>query len=99
MKNPKKRKKSKNNRIFKLILLLFIGYFVITMYQQKCEMELLRQQEAEYMEKIEQRKKEIAALEEQLKQSNDDEYIEKIARQQLKMVGSDEIIIIDIGKE
>ena len=39
-------------------------------------MELLRQQEAEYMEKIEQRKKEIAALEEQLKQSNDDEYIE-----------------------
>lgn len=95
----KKKRKSKNNRIYRLIFLLIIGYFFNTLYQQKREMQLLQEQEAEFTQRLEVRREEISALEEQLKQSDHDEYIEKIARQQLKMIGSDELMVIDIGRE
>lgn len=70
-----------------------------TLYQQRNEMQFLGQQESEYLQEITKRQQEIADLEEQLAQSENDEYIEKIARQQLKMIGSDEIMIIDIGHQ
>ena len=70
-----------------------------TLYQQRNEMQFLSQQESEYLQEITKRQEEIADLEEQLAKSEDDEYIEKIARQQLKMIGADEIMIIDIGHQ
>lgn len=95
----RKKKKNSTKRIYIGVLLLVMFYVVTTLYQQKREMNLLRQQEVGYLQEIEKRQQEIASLQEQLAQSNDDEYIEKIARQQLKMIGSDEIMIIDIGQQ
>ncbi|AKL93636.1 septum formation initiator [Clostridium aceticum] len=71
----------------------------ITLYQQKQEMNWLEQQEINYVQQIEGIQRDIESLQQQLEISNDDEYIEKIARQQLKMIGTDEILIIDIGQQ
>ncbi|AOY75515.1 Septum formation initiator [Clostridium formicaceticum] len=72
---------------------------MITLYQQKQEMEWLKQQELSYLQQVEEIQRDIESLQQQLEISNDDEYIEKIARQQLKMIGSEEMLIIDIGQQ
>jgi len=98
-KKKKNKSKSKSNKIYKILFLIIIFYVMTTLYQQRNEMQFLGQQESEYLQEIAKRQQEIADLEEQLAQSENDEYIEKIARQQLKMIGSDEIMIIDIGHQ
>lgn len=80
------------------ILSIVALYVVITFYQQQQEMKQLSQQEEAYLQQIERIQEDIDALQQQLDKSDDDEYIERIARQQLKMIGSDEMLIIDIGE-
>ncbi|KJF27216.1 FtsB family cell division protein [Clostridium aceticum] len=95
----KKKRRNKTKQIGIGILCLVGCYMAITLYQQKQEMNWLEQQEINYVQQIEGIQRDIESLQQQLEISNDDEYIEKIARQQLKMIGTDEILIIDIGQQ
>ncbi|WP_156778720.1 FtsB family cell division protein [Clostridium formicaceticum] len=95
----KKKRSNKTKRIGILVLCLVGCYMMITLYQQKQEMEWLKQQELSYLQQVEEIQRDIESLQQQLEISNDDEYIEKIARQQLKMIGSEEMLIIDIGQQ
>ncbi|SET22451.1 Septum formation initiator [Natronincola peptidivorans] len=94
----KKKRTNTSKRIWMGILSIVALYVVITFYQQQQEMKQLSQQEEAYLQQIERIQEDIDALQQQLDKSDDDEYIERIARQQLKMIGSDEMLIIDIGE-
>lgn len=95
----KKKRKNTSKTIGMGILLILALYIVGTLYQQQQEMKHLKEMERTYLQEIETIQQDIDTLNQQLEVSNDDQYIEKIARQQLKMIGSDEIIIIDIGQQ
>lgn len=99
MKNKaKKRGRSKENLIFAFSLILIIGIFAVPMY---CSAEKKFQLEAEIAD-VQARTKEAEEynqeLQNQIKYSDEDEYVEKIAREKLNMVMPDEIIFIDKNK-
>lgn len=95
-----KKKRKNTSKTIWIGALLILGFYVVsTLYQQQQELKHLKQQEISYLQEIEKIQQDIDILNQQLEVSNDDQYIEKIARQQLKMIGSDEIMVIDIGEE
>ena len=97
MKTKKRKNKSK---IIGTLILLVLGLYVVgTLYQQQQEMKALKQKEILSLQKIEEMQQDIDMLKEQLETSNEDQYIERIARQQLKMVDSDEFVVIDMGQQ
>lgn len=80
-----KKKRHKIGLWTKLIVLVIVGYFVMSFYQQQverkeleAEMESLHQEKAEIEERIDN-------LEEILKIGDSDEAIEKLARENLTM--------------
>ncbi|MCC5911244.1 MAG: septum formation initiator family protein [Clostridiaceae bacterium] len=95
----KKRRKDNTPKIIIGTMMVLGLYVVVTLYQQHQEMKYLEQQEMVYLEEIEGIQRDIEILREHLERSNDDDHIEKVARQQLRMIGRDEFIIIDIGKQ
>lgn len=95
----KKKRKNTSKTIWMGILLILVFYVLSTLYQQQQELKHLKQQEMSSLQEIEKIQQDIDILNQQLEVSNDDQYIEKIARQQLKMIGSNEIMVIDIGEQ
>lgn len=96
----KKKKRKNKSKIIGTLILLVLGLYVVgTLYQQQQEMKALKQKEILSLQKIEEMQQDIDMLKEQLETSNEDQYIERIARQQLKMVDSDEIVVIDMGQQ
>lgn len=85
------KKRPKVLIIFMSIFLLYFGYTMVT--QQIKLLELSKEKKA-YEEQIEKRKMEIDSLKKQLEEVQSPSYIEKIAREKLKMVRPDEIIFI-----
>jgi cell division protein FtsB len=94
----KKKRKSKENLIFAFSLMLIITVFAVPMYfgaEKKFELEKeIADIKAQTAEAVEYGEK----LENQIKYSDQDEYVEKIARERLNMVKPDEIIYIDKNK-
>lgn len=85
------KKRPKVLIIFMSVFLLYFGYTMVT--QQIKLLELNKEKKA-YEEQIEKRKMEIDSLKKQLEEVQSPAYIEKIAREKLKMVRPDEIIFI-----
>lgn len=94
----KKKRIKVTKYLFWAILLFVCGYVMFTLYEQQQEMAYLRVVQSQYIEKIEKIEKEVNQIQENINNANSDEYIEKIARQQLKMIGQDEMLFIDLGK-
>lgn len=82
--------------IFLVLTVLSMGYGVVDqalkVREYKEEMKSLRSQ----INKVDE---DIRELQENKKYINEDEYIEKIAREKLNMVKPEEIIYIDINKK
>lgn len=82
--------------IFLVLTILSMGYGVVDqalkVREYKEEMKSLRSQ----INKVDE---DIRELQENKKYINEDEYIEKIAREKLNMVKPEEIIYIDINKK
>jgi cell division protein DivIC len=82
--------------IFLVLTILSMGYGVVDqalrVKEYKEEMKSLRSQ----INKVDE---DIRELQENKKYINEDEYIEKIAREKLNMVKPEEIIYIDINKK
>lgn len=90
-KNKKKRKKIKKKYLFLSILVIYlIGFFsyqAFQIYNLKTQEKMLKHQKAEL-----QHQKGI--YEKQLEQVNSPEYIEKMARQSLRMIMPNEILFV-----
>mgnify|MGYP000921834805 CR=1 FL=1 len=96
----RKKKRRKKSRIIWITILLSLALYVgTTIYQQAKEMAYLDQQKKMVEEEIQRIEEEIESLNKQLEKSDEDEHIEKVAREKLKMIGSDEILIIDTGDQ
>ncbi|QXM07233.1 FtsB family cell division protein [Crassaminicella indica] len=93
-KNTVKKKKG----FFHIALLIFGLYISWIFIKQQIELKELKQQEEELNKKIIELKKETARLEEEKQLGDDPKFIEKVARERLKMVKPNEIIYIDINK-
>lgn len=97
--NNKKSDKDYSALIAKGIITVFIFSLLITVYNQKLEISELNSiyedVEYEYKEKEEELKK----LKKELKMVDSQEFIEKQAREKLKMVKPNEKVYIDTSKK
>lgn len=95
MKNRKTRKRVKVSHLIILALVVYIGIIFI---KQQSAIKELEEEKLQKQHEIERLNSEIMNIEEKLKYTDSLEYIEKMAREELKMVKPDEIIIIDTNK-
>ncbi len=91
-----RRKSSPIRKILWLFLLLLIINSLRTWYTQEKEARKLQAEEEAYQEQITLLQSEIEKLQYTLENITDDEFIEAIARKNLKMVREDEWVLIDI---
>ncbi|MCT4620711.1 MAG: septum formation initiator family protein [Marinisporobacter sp.] len=96
-KNRKNKIKSKN-RFFHIVILMVFLYVSWVFVKQQIELKELRKQEEALNNKILELKKEAAQLEEEKTLGDDPKFIEKVARERLKMAKPNEIIYIDMNK-
>jgi len=96
----KKRKRSSLSRkLFWLIVLLLALNPLRTWYIQEQERRELESQYAYAQQQAEELEEEIEALRHTLENITNDEHIEAMARQNLRMVNEDEWVLIDIQKQ
>ncbi|HHY90580.1 MAG TPA: cell division protein FtsL [Clostridiales bacterium] len=93
-----KKKRRKSSWIFRIFLLLIICYVAGIFINQRIQLHELNQERAALQKQVNQLKKEISRLENDKKRADDPEYIEKVAREELKMVKPNEIIYIDTNR-
>lgn len=89
----------RRNQITLVLLIVFVVYVSVTLMRQEIVLREVQYEEAEEIKKMEQLAAEVEALEQQIEESGDIEYIEKIAREKLKMVKANEIIYIIQNEE
>ncbi len=95
--NRKTRKKGrfiKRNRITIIIVGILFAYLSISLINQQIKINSLLEKEKEALEELESLKAEANSIKEKIEESNNDEFIEKVAREKLKMVKPNEIIYI-----
>lgn len=97
MRKPKRKDYGK--LIIKIIFILSVFYVLFTFYDQYKEMRYLKTREENLAEDINKIENDIQSLKNKIENSNTDEHIEKIARENLKMVKEDELIFIDLKKD
>jgi cell division protein FtsB len=91
----KKKKKGKFWFIVIALILLYSGYISVSL---KGLLDSKKEQHAELQNKITLQKKQKAELEKQMKNIDSDEYIEKVAREELGMVKKNERVYIDVNR-
>ena len=88
----------KSNKLFNIILFLFIVYALLTFSEQQRKLASYEKDIAYYSEQIEdlnQEKEELLTIQENV---NSPEYIEEMARERLDMYLPNERVYIDISK-
>jgi len=88
----------KINKIFGLILILVIIYFLFTFMHQQTKLNSYNKDISYYTTQIEELEKEKEDLLATQKNVNSEEYIEKVAREKLDMYLPNETVYIDISK-
>lgn len=94
----KKKRRSFSGMLFTMVFLFICGYVLFTLYEQQKELNHLQLVETENVEKIQMMEAELSEMQEDINSANSDEHIEKHAREQLKMIGPNEVLFIDLGK-
>lgn len=84
----------KRHKFFLFIIILLIGYFGFLYVDQGMKIKELREEEARLNEKLNNWQNKVDNVEKKLEKSNSVEFIEKEAREKLKMVKDNEIIYI-----
>lgn len=92
-----KIKKPRKSILFRLCILAFIVYAVVTLLDMQVVLAERRQEVVELQQKLEVQRVANKELERQLATGADEEYIEKVARDQLDYVYPDEQVFIDIS--
>jgi cell division protein FtsB len=94
----KKKGKSKENLIFAFSLILIIVVFAVPMYFGAERKFALEREIADIKAQTAEATEYGDKLKNQIKYSDEDEYVEKIARERLNMVKPDEVVYIDKNK-
>lgn len=94
-----KKRKNYGKIIIRLVLIIGIFYLVSTFYDQHKEMQYLLKYEAALEQELKEVEADVNSLKELIEYSNEEEYIEQIARQRLKMIKKNETLFIDLGKK
>ena len=92
------KNKKMNNLLKKILVLIFIIYFVYTIIAQQKTLNTYAQEKDKCNEDIEVAQEEQQELQEMKENINSDEYIEQIAREKLDMYYPNERVYIDIEK-
>ena len=96
--NNLREKKKKKKRVLKKrhLILIVIGVYLIAFFSMEAfDIYSLKKQQKELQLKVQQLEEEKAKLEEEYNNINNLEYIEKMARENLKMVKPNEILYVD----
>ena len=96
MRRNEKKAKTPRFKLKTLIAVVFIAYFAVSIIGQQSAINELNGTIGEYNAKIEDKKSELAALEDKKKTGATDEAIESIARERLGLVRSDETVFVDV---
>lgn len=92
----------KKKTVFKVryIVILVLGFYIIsTFISQQRLIRKLNEEKIKKEQEIESLKHQVAEIEQKIKHTDSLEYIEKIAREELKMIKPYEIIFIDKEKD
>ena len=92
------KNKKINNLLKKILVLIFIIYFVYTIIAQQKTLNTYAQEKDKCNEDIEVAQEKQEELQEMKENINSDEYIEQIAREKLGMYYPNERVYIDIEK-
>tara|TARA_B100000965_G_scaffold352108_1_gene327104 strand:+ start:720 stop:1037 length:318 start_codon:yes stop_codon:yes gene_type:complete len=94
--NSKRKKGSfvKRNRIAILVLSFLLLYLSITIVNQEMKLRDLQQEGDQLQNRVDELNKEVSKMEKKVEESASLEFIEKTAREKLKMVKQNEIIYI-----
>ncbi len=92
------KNKKINSLLKKILVLVFIIYFVYTVIAQQKTLNTYAQEKDKCNEDIEVAQEEQQELQEMKENINSDEYIEQIAREKLGMYYPNERVYIDIEK-
>ena len=87
--------KKRVNPINVIIVLFLIGYFTFTLVKQEIAIRKYDKEKQSYMEQIALAKEKNAEYKRYSEYVNSDEYIEKIAREKLRMLLPEEKIYIE----
>ncbi|WP_051531426.1 FtsB family cell division protein [Clostridiisalibacter paucivorans] len=85
-------------KIRHLLILFFVIYLLSTFIKQHRMITTLEAEKVQREEQVMELQQEIEEIKENVENSDSLEYIEKIAREELKMVKPEEIIFIDKNK-
>lgn len=96
-KQVKKKKKIELDYI-RIILVLFVGYFVCTMVKQQFSLNEYDVKIADLKMQIETANEQVEEINELKKKVNTTEYIETIARNELGLIKPYEKIFVDVNK-
>lgn len=88
----------KINKIMNLILIVLVVYSLFTFVNQQATLNSYKEDISRYSTQIEQLKEKEEELLATQANVNSEEYIEKVAREELDMYLPNEIIFIDISK-
>lgn len=94
-----KRRKKKRFQLIHLMTLFIIIYLVGTFWNQKKLMKGLQTKEEDNILANDQLEREVKELEEQIKDSQTLQFVERVAREELGMVKPREIMVIDKDKK
>lgn len=92
------KNKKINNLLKKVLVLIFIIYFIYTVMAQQKTLNAYAQEKDRCNDDIEIAQEEQQELQEMKDNINSDEYIEQIAREKLDMYYPNERVYIDIEK-
>lgn len=94
----KKRKKFKLEA-WKIIVLIFISYLVITFVKQEKQLQELSKKKIEVEKEVLSLEAEVESMKAEIENSDSLVFVEKIARDELGMVKPREILVIDNNKK
>ncbi len=92
-----KKRRNYGKLITRLILIVGIFSVVSTFYDQHKEMKYLLEYESLLTQEFEALQSDVDSLKNVIEYSDEEEYIERIARERLKMVKENEILFIDVS--
>ena len=94
-----KKRRNYGKLITRLVLIVVVFSVASTFYDQHKEMQHLLEYESSLEQEFDTLQNDVNSLKGQIEYSEDEEYIEKIARERLKMVKENEILFIDISSQ
>ncbi|HHV45643.1 MAG TPA: septum formation initiator family protein [Tissierellia bacterium] len=95
----RKRRKRKGFRLWHFIIMLVMFWLGKTLISQSIMMRELNLRKQQQLEEISRLEEEIRELEAEIKNKDSLEFVEKVAREELRLVKPREIIYIDINKQ